>query len=628
MQFNLGVLSHYSYMLISGGQALVVDPDRDVFAYLALAKKENLKIKGVFLTHNHADFVAGHLELAKAAGCPIYASAKSGDQFAHQSLKEGSKIEVGDAVVKILETPGHTPDGLCGLVAPKKQPDKPNLILTGDVLFIGSVGRPDLMGGTASAASLASQSYDTWTRKLSKLPDNLNIFPAHGAGSLCGAHLSDEPTSTLGAQKIANPYVKHKTRGGYIAAVLEGLPEAPQYFKHNAALNQKGPELINWEATPVQKKPDQALTNPSRFYVVDLRNAKEYAAGHIPNSVNIAVRGRLETWVGIMVPWGSNLVLCGDPKDLKEAVYRLHRVGYRAEIITPEAWKKAGLPLAKNEMISPRDLYAQMQTPDSPVVVDVRLPTEWMGLRIGTVVNLPLNHLAELAPAKLDPEQRAVMVCNSAFRSSLAVGIMERLNFKKVASLDGGSEAWIAAGLPTFGPEARPAAAMAPAASPTPTPAPAPKRDIKLPERLSPAALKRLILDLPNSFELVDIRPPEAFTDYHLPGSRNADIDDVMKNPAYLSGSVPLILVDRDGSLAMAVGGILSQKTARPIRVLYGGLDAYWTELELKGAVRETPISGAGPTGVQPPPPATPPGGPTPTPTPPPAPPKKKSAGC
>jgi len=623
VQFTLGVLSHYSYMLISGGQALVVDPGRDVFAYLDLAKKEKLKIMGVFLTHNHADFVAGHLELAKAVGCPIYASAKSGDQFPHKSLKEGSKIEVGDALVKILETPGHTPDGLCGLVAPKKQPDKPNLILTGDVLFIGSVGRPDLMGGTASAASLASQSYETWTQKLSKLPDNLSIFPAHGAGSLCGAHLSDEPTSTLGVQKVANPYVKHKTRGEYIAAVLEGLPDAPQYFKHNAALNKKGPELVNWQAVPAQKKPDRSLTNPSRLYVVDVRDAKKYAVGHIPNSVNIAVRGRLETWVGTMVPWGTKLVLCGEPKELKEAVYRLHRVGYRAEAITPGAWKKAGLPLVKSELITPRDLYSQMQKQNSPVVVDVRLPNEWMGLRIGTVVNLPLNRLAELAPAKLDPDQRVVTVCNSAFRSSLAVGLLERLNFKKVASLDGGSEAWIAAGLPTFGHESKKTAH-----SPAPAAAPVPNRDIKLPERLSPAALKRLILDLPNSFEMVDIRPPAAFADYHLPGSRNADIVDVMKSPAYLAGSIPLILVDRDGSLAMAVGGILTQKTARPIKVLHGGLDAYWTETELKGAVRETPISGAAPAKVQPPPSAPAPGGPPAAPTPAPAPPKKKSAGC
>ena len=622
VQFNLGVLSHYSYMLISNGKALVVDPGRDVFAYTKLAQKENLKIVGVFLTHNHADFVAGHLELAKAVGCPIYASAKSGDQFPHQSLKEGSKIEVGEAVIKILETPGHTPDGLCGLVAPKKEPTKPNLILTGDVLFIGSVGRPDLMGGTASAASLASQSYDTWTQKLSKLPDHLNIFPAHGAGSLCGAHLSEEPTSTLGAQKVANPYVRHTNRGAYIAAVLEGLPEAPQYFKQNAALNKKGPELVNWGETPVPRKPERDLTNPDRFYVVDLRSTKEYSAGHIQNSVNIGVRGRLETWVGTMVPWGSQLILCGNPKELKEAVHRLHRVGYSAEVITPEAWAKAGFPLVKNEMIKPKDLYVQMKRPDSPVVVDVRLPSEWMGLRIGTVVNLPLNNLAELAPGKLDPEQKVVTVCNSAFRSSLAVGILERLNFKKVASLDGGSEAWIEAGLPTFGAEAK-GATTAPVAL-----EPKPLRNIRLPERIAPEALKRLLLDLPNTFELVDIRPSEAFADYHIPGSKNADIVEVMNNSAYLAGSVPLILADRDGSLAMALGGILSQKTQRPIKVLHGGVNGYWTDLVLESAVKETPLPQGSGRMPYTPPAAAPAPAPAPSAPTPPSPPKKKAAGC
>jgi glyoxylase-like metal-dependent hydrolase (beta-lactamase superfamily II) len=610
-------------MIMSGHEALVVDPGRGVAAYLELAKKEKVTIKGVFLTHNHADFVAGHLELAKATGCPIYASAKSGDQFPHQALKEGSKIEVGEAVVKIIETPGHTPDGLCGLVASKKQPTKPDLILTGDVLFIGSVGRPDLMGGSASAALLASQSFDTWTQKLSKLPDSLSIFPAHGAGSLCGAHLSDEPTSTLGAQKLANPYIKHTTRGAYIAAVLEGLPEAPQYFKHNAALNKKGPELINWQAEPKARKPDKTLTDPAQVYAVDLRNAKDYAAGHIPKAVNIAVRGRLETWVGIMVPWGANLVLFGEPKELQEATQRLHRVGYRTEVISVEDWKKAGLPLVQSELIKPQELYAHMQAPDSPVVVDVRLPNEWMGLRIGTVVNLPLNRLAEMAQGKLDPGQRVVTVCNSAFRSSLAVGILERLGFQKVASLDGGSEAWIAAGLPTFGPASPGNAPVSPGVT-----AAAPKRALTLPERLPAAALNRLILDLPNTFELVDLRPPEAFADYHLPGARNADIAEVMQNPAYLSGSVPLILVDRDGSLAMAVGGILSQKTQRPIKVLYGGLDAYWTDSVLKRAVRETPVAG-GPAGKVTAPLAPAPSAPTgPPATPPPAPPKKKSAGC
>jgi hydroxyacylglutathione hydrolase len=624
VQFNLAVLSHYSYMLVSGGQALVVDPGRDVFAYVDYAHKAGLKIMGVFLTHNHADFVAGHLELAKRAGCPVFASAQSGAGFGYKPLKEGAQLQVGEAVVKILETPGHTPESLSGLVAGKTKADAPLLLLTGDALFVGSVGRPDLMGGSMAAATLASLMFDTWTRKLAKLPDSVAIFPAHGAGSLCGAHLSDEPTSTLGAQKVSNPYLKYDSRGEFIAAVLEGLPEAPQYFKHNAALNKKGPELVDWQAEPAQRKPGKALTEFKAVYVADLRNAKDYAAGHLPNSVNIGLRGRLETWVGIMVPWGAKLVLCGSPEEIKEAVYRLHRVGYKAEGITPEAWRQAGLPLAQSGLIKPRDLHTKMQTPESPVVVDVRLPNEWMGLRIGTVVNMPLNQLSELA-AKLDPALPVVTVCNSAYRSSMAVGLLERQGFKQVSSLDGGSEAWIQAGLPTFGAEGK-GQGVAVASAPG-----TPKRTVTLPERLSPTALQRLLIDLPHTFELVDIRPPEAFADYHLPGAQNADIADVMHNPAYLAGSVPLILVDRDGTLAMAVGGILSQKTQRPIKVLYGGLDAYWTATSLQRSIKETPLpAGFGKKPLTPPAasptpaPTAPPAGPTP----PPAPPKKKSAGC
>ena len=623
VQFNLAVLSHYSYLLVSGKEALAVDPGRDVEAYLEWCKKEGVKLTGVFLTHNHADFVAGHLELAQAAGCPVYISAKSGAGFPHKPLKEGDTLKVGEAVVKILETPGHTPESLCGLVANRAKPQEPHLLLSGDTLFIGSVGRPDLMGGTLSAATLAGMLFDTWWQKLSKLPDQVAIFPAHGAGSLCGVHLSDEPTSTLGVQRQANPYLKIRQKSEFIAAVLEGLPPAPQYFRHNAALNKKGPDPVNWKAGPVLLMPEAVLADPREFQVVDLREAREYAAGHVPNALNIAVRGRLETWVGTMIPWGSRVVVCGHPEQVREAWRRLHRIGYVAQGLEWEAWAKAGLPQAKTGLLSPKDLHARLQRGEGPLIVDVRLPQEWQALRIGPVVNLPLDRLAELAPLKLDPEQPVVTVCNSAFRSSLAAGVLERLGFRQVASLDGGSEAWIAAGLPTFGPEA-PRVAMA--AAPTPAPAappPAPPRELRLPERLSPAELKRLLLDLPGTFELVDLRPPGAFAEYHLPGARNADIDEVLKNPAYLQNPGPLILVDRDGSLAMAVGGILSQKTTRPIKVLYGGLAAYWSEMEFPAV--------SAPAGPAPPPPAAAPAGPAPaTPATPaaPAPPRKKPAGC
>jgi hydroxyacylglutathione hydrolase len=451
IQLELPVLSIYSYMLISDGEALVVDPCRDISVFLNIAKKEGVKITGVYLSHSHADFVAGHTELLNAVSCPIYQSHISGAKYPFKPLKKGSTIRVGKALVKFIETPGHTPDGMCALVYGPDNPDVPELVFTGDVLFVGSVGRPDLLGGKTSAAWLASAFFDSWTEKISRLNDSVKIFPAHGAGSLCGAHLSDEPYSTIGEEKKSNPYLQYKKRGEFIAALLQDLPEAPQYFGHNAALNKKGPPLIDWDAgLPDEAAPDMALTDPGKTYVVDLRNADKYAEGHIPNSVNIALRGKLENWVGTMVPWGSKLVLMGDKKELGEALFRLNRIGYSPEIITMETWKNAGRPVTISNPISPEELYAMMQKGEAPVIVDVRLPAEWMGLRIGTVLNLPLNHLSEQSD-KLDPEQPVVTVCNSAYRSSMAVGILERKGFKMPRNLQGGSQAWIDAGLPVYG---------------------------------------------------------------------------------------------------------------------------------------------------------------------------------
>ena len=625
-QFNLPVLSHYSYLVVSAGEALLVDPDRDINAYLDYAKKNNLAIKGVFLTHSHADFVAGHLEAVSALQVPIYQNAASGVQYKIEPLQDGSTFGVGKATIKAIMTPGHTPDGMCGLVSGDATP---RAILTGDTLFVGSIGRPDLLEGTMSAATLAAMSFDTWQSKLSKLPDNCVVLPAHGAGSLCGAHLSDAPSSTIGGERASNPYLQKKGRSEFIAAVLEGLPEAPQYFKHNAAMNRTGPPLVDWNVAPVAALVDESLTKAADQWLVDLRDAKPYAAGHISGSINIALRGRLETWVGTMVTWQAPMVLIGSDAEIKEAVFRLHRVGYTGQVVPFDAWTKAGLPLATSGTITPAELYTQMQDGTAPIILDVRLPSEWMAMRIGTVVNLPISHLAELS-AKLDPNLPVVAVCNSAYRSSLAVGILQRRGFKNVASLAGGSAAWIDTGYPVFGNETKAAAA--------------PQRQIHIAERISPADLSRLIKDLPGTFDLVDIRPAVAFADYALPGSRRADLADVLDNPGYLTGAGPLIIVDRDGSLAMMVAGILSQKTKRPIKALHGGLVAFWEGTELKGAVRAVPLPAPNASPKVAPAPASPvtptPAAPAPTkvtpapaspviPTPAaPAPTKRKSAGC
>ena len=613
VQFNLPVLSHYSYLLVSGPEAVLVDPDRDINGYLDYAKKHGLTIKGVFLTHSHADFVAGHLETVRALKVPIYQNAASGAQYKIEPLQEGSTFRVGKATVKAINTPGHTPDGMCGLVSSEGE-TQPRAVFTGDTLFVGSIGRPDLLEGTMTAATLASMSYDTWHNKLSKLPDSLVVLPAHGAGSLCGVNLSDDPSSTIGREKSSNPYVQKKGRSEFIASVLEDLPEAPQYFKHNAAMNRAGPPLVDWNATPTMAKAEESITKVTGQWLVDLREAKPYAAGHVPGSINIALRGRLETWVGTMVPWKAPLVLIGSEAELKEAVFRLHRVSYEGSVLPYETWTKAGLSVATSGTITPAELYQQMQAGSAPIIVDVRMPYEWMAMRIGTVVNLPINQLAELS-GKLDPNHPVVAVCNSAYRSSLAAGILQRKGFKNVASLDGGSAAWIDAGYPVFGNEKQATAT-------------APQRQIQIAERISPADLGRLIKDLPGTFDLVDIRPPEAFQDYALPGARHAELADVLENPGYLTGAGPLIIVDRDGSLAMMAAGILSQKTKRPIKALHGGLEAFWEESELKGAVRAVPLpSGgvrtqAGPGAGGAPRPAAPLTPSTPTPT------KRKSAGC
>lgn len=582
IQFNLAVLSHYSYMILSGKDAMVVDPGRDIGAYIDIAEKEGVSITGIFLTHSHADFVAGHIELAKSVSCPIYQSKESGAKYKFNGLSDSEQLTLGDSMVKFLKTPGHTPDGMCALIFSRENKSTPRVILTGDTLFVGSIGRPDLMGGAMAAATLAGMSYDTWTNKLSKLDDQVIVLPAHGAGSLCGAHLRDEPSSTIGMEKTTNPYIQHKGRNDFIMAVLEGLPDAPQYFRHNATMNREGPKLVDWNRK-IKKASVQnnEFNDISKVYIVDLRDARLFAEGHIPNSVNIGLRGRLETWLGIMVPWGSNVVLVGNDEEIREGSLRLNRIGYEVNSgLSFDDWKASGKKINTNETISPRELYRRIQEGRAPVIVDVRLPAEWMGLRIGNVVNMPLNQLGVLCE-KLEAAEPVVTVCNSAYRSSMGIGVLERKGFMNVASMDGGGEAWIKEGLPVIQP-----AAQGSSFSGT-------KRIVKLPDRIEPAQLKRLIMDLPGTFDLVDIRPVDHFNDYNLPGSHNVDVSDLISSPVFLTGGGPLVIVDRDGSIAMAAGGILSQKTERQIKVLFGGLEAYWQNSEMGEPVRTVPLNSA-----------------------------------
>jgi len=621
-QYNLAVLSHYSYLIGSGGEALIVDPARDISRYLRDAKELNLKITRVYLTHSHADFVAGHVELANATGAEILINKASGAEYKHTPVSDKSAFRFGKVRAVVWTTPGHTPDGTCLFIHDPADDPKPKMCLTGDTLFIGSVGRPDLMGGSYSAAELATMIYRSWHDKLSKVPDETKLYPAHGAGSLCGAHLSDKPVSTFGEQKKENPYLRHEDLSSFVTAVIADLPEAPPYFKHNAAINRAGPKPVNWDqATPKALDPKTVgKMGKEGAWLVDMRDAKAFAEGHPSGAINIGLRGRFETWVGTMIPWGEPFVLIGSDDEVKEGAFRLHRVGYDnpAGFLAggAEAWAKDGLSVNHVKLVEPRVLHRQMQEGAAPVVVDVRLPSEWMGLRIGDVLNMPINKLFTEAK-RLDPAMPVMMVCNSAYRSSMAAGVMLKQGFQDVRNLEGGAEAWIQAGLPTYGSEKGGTAAMAGVY-------------VNLPERVGARDLAARLMDLPGTVDVVDIRPDWQFKEYHIPGSRNVPVQTLMGDGSYLADKRPLVIVCRDGSTSAAVGGALAQKSQRPIKFLVGGVKEYYdTVARPAGIVSEDMRAAPAPAGGTTTPPATP-AAPTPTPAPLPGgpQPKKGRAGC
>jgi glyoxylase-like metal-dependent hydrolase (beta-lactamase superfamily II)/rhodanese-related sulfurtransferase len=635
IQFDLSVLSHYSYLLGSDGEAMVIDPARDVDVYLKTAAELGLKITRVYLTHSHADFVAGHTELAKATGAAILVNQRSEVAYAHTGLADNATFSFGSIRAVVRHTPGHTPDGTCLFIYSPADSATPQLALTGDTLFIGSVGRPDLMGGSHSAAELAGMIYRTWNDILSRVPDTTKIYPAHGAGSLCGAHLSDANVSTFGEQKVSNPYLQYKDLTTFVMAVLDGLPPAPQYFAHNAAMNIAGPPLVNWtRKTPDSLDPAEVAKKAAKgVWLIDLRDPGAFAAGHVPGSVNIPVRGRFETWTGIMIPWGEPFLLVGSDDEVAEATFRLHRVGYDEPVGylkgNVAAWQQAGKEVGTVKLVKPQDLSAQIRSGTAPVLVDVRLPREWAQNRIAeTLLNMPLNELPKQR-GQLDPGMPVATVCNSAYRSSLGASMLLRAGFREVWNLEGGTEAWMEAGMPTYG-----SGASHPVTPPSAGP-------VDLPERIGPQELARQLTDLPGSFEVVDIRPTWQYAEYHVPGAVNASPSDVMVNPAYLTGKIPLVIVCRDGTISAAVGGAIAGKTERSIRFLVGGVTAYYDEVMRPIGIQadnrpQTPSILPNPAGASiracPPPP---PPGPAPKPAEAPATPpppkkqaKKPSAGC
>lgn len=578
-QYQLGCLSQLTYLVGSAGKAAVIDPQRDVDHYLADATALGLSIEKVVLTHTNADFVAGHTELARRAGAEILISERSGSSFPHHGLVDGERVNLGNASLEFWATPGHTLDSMSVLIRPRA--DGPvRFVATGDTLFVGGIGRPDLVGGETTPMVLAGLAFDSIAR-LKTLADDVVVLPAHGAGSLCGAHLSPETTSTIGEERANNPYLAESSRTRFVARVVTGLPLAPRYFAHNVAINRRGPPVVDWSAElPPALAPDaveRELANGG--WLVDVREAPGYMAEHVRGAVNVSVRGRLDTWTGSIVPFDAPIVLCGSDDEVREATFRFRRIGldvvkgYLAGGI--EAWRASGRPTAHAKRTSPRELAQALELGREPMIVDVRTPAEYAELRVGDFANVPLHEYEHFATL-LDRAQPVVFVCNSAYRSSMAIGLAERLGFQDVASLDGGLDAWLAEGLATIGDApvcAKPAAAGV-------------GGHILLPEPLEPKALAALLADQPQSYAVLDVRPRAAFDEYHVPGALHAPIEELETRVAELDrdGARRIVLVDRDGTLAWALAGrLLASDGTRDLRVLTGGTARFWLEVEARG---------------------------------------------
>lgn len=448
-QFYLGCLAHASYLIGDGGVCAIVDPQRDVDHYIEEAARRGLTIRHVIETHLHADFVSGHQELATRTGAEIVIGEKAGAEFPHRAVREGDVVRLGGIELRALETPGHTPESISWLLLEDGVPRK---VLTGDTLFIGDVGRPDLAGARGfTPQAMAEMLYDSLHTKLLTLPDEVEVWPAHGAGSACGRNISRETSSTIGIQRLTNYALRPMTREAFVAMMTADLPEAPPYFPHDAAINRTGARpLAHIDAPPLSPQQVRAAATQGTM-ILDVRDSNDFCNGHIPDSINIGLGGQFASWAGTLLPFGKPVVVVADGEERsREAVVRLARVGL--ETITGWlaggvlAWSEAGYPLAtigRLDVTELRDRLGRTQ------VIDVRRPAEYASGHVPGAQHFPLSADLTARLATLDRQAPLAVVCQSGYRSSAAASLLARAGFTHAENVIGGTAAWVSAGFAT-----------------------------------------------------------------------------------------------------------------------------------------------------------------------------------
>lgn len=457
-RYYLGCLAHASYVIADEETkiAAVVDPQRDIEQYLEDAQANGFQIRYVFLTHFHADFVAGHIELRNDTGAKIYLGETAKAEYEFRPVKDGDVVEFGRIRLAIMETPGHTPEGISIVVYDLDKSDRqPHAVLTGDTLFIGDVGRPDLLASIGvTADELADMLYESLHNKLLNLPDETLVYPAHGAGSMCGKALSSDEVSTIGNQRQYNYALQPMSKQAFKRIVTADQPDAPDYFVHDAILNRKDRAALD-DAMKTSMKPldlEEVLAlQRDGAQVVDVRDAADFAGAHLIGSINIGLDGRYASWCGTILDKEASIIAVAEDEQVEEAIMRLGRIGFDQVAGYLDRGPKSLGPrpdlVEKVNRVTAQALREQLETTDAPMIVDVRTQDEWDERHIEGSVNIPLNrlhdHLGEIGHGC-----NVVVHCRTGYRSSLAVSLLQHHGLESVLDLVGGIEAWSASRMP------------------------------------------------------------------------------------------------------------------------------------------------------------------------------------
>jgi glyoxylase-like metal-dependent hydrolase (beta-lactamase superfamily II)/rhodanese-related sulfurtransferase len=437
-------LSEAAYYIESNGEAAIIDPLRDIDTYLELAKTNNSKIKYIFETHFHADFVSGHIDLSKATGAPIIFGPGAQTSFKVHNALDGEVFKLGDISIEVLHTPGHTIESSCYLL--KDEQDRPHAIFSGDTIFVGDVGRPDLSSGNLSSEELAGIMYETIQNKILPLADDVIIYPAHGPGSSCGKNLGPNTSSTIGEERNNNYALKPQTKEEFIHAVTSGLTAAPRYFAINAQINQKGYTAIDSVIEKGMKQFDlKAFKEKIKedIILLDTRKANEFAEGFIPGSIFIGLEGRFAEWAGSLLPFDKSIILVTPEGLEKETITRLSRVGFdKMEGFLKggfDTWKNAGEKIDLIIEVEADELMMDIPFDPNLTIVDVRRETEFAEGHLPDALNLPLSDMTDIAElAQFEDNQNLYVHCAGGYRSVIAASLLKRQGVHNLRNIKGG----------------------------------------------------------------------------------------------------------------------------------------------------------------------------------------------